>query len=134
MKLRVLVLTVAISLLLYFSASAAGIDVESMSVDELLELKDSINKRLEELGEANTLLYPGSYVAGRELNPGDYTVALSLDFPNEYGWCYIAVYEDESMAKSLLNRLVEADVPQHVHLDDNNMLFVQDSPVVLKKQ
>lgn len=137
MKLRVLVLTVIISLLLCFTASAANIDIESMSVDELLELKDSIDKRLEELGENGIILYHGySKVGDGQLESGSYVV--ELDTQHEYNLPFgtVFVYKDEASlkGKSLYSVSVDEDKIKQIFLEDGNVIEVANHSVVLKKQ
>ena len=137
MKLRVLVLTVVISLLLCFSANAANIDIESMSVDELLELKDSIDKRLEELGENGIILYHGySKVGDGQLESGSYIVELDTQHEYDLPFGTVFVYKNETSlnGKSLYSVSVDEDKIKQIFLEDGNVIEVANHSVVLKKQ
>ena len=63
------------------SAAVAGIDISGLSSEELIELREEIDNKLFDNGEADTI-NPGIYIVGKDIKPGTYELsskAIDLD-------------------------------------------------------
>lgn len=87
---------VILSFLLAFSGSAfaEGIDMEAMSTDELLALREQLSAEINErLGDDNALIGDGVYVAGVDIKPGMYQITCAAAFDGRE--FYINLFESK---------------------------------------
>lgn len=76
-------ITLSLIFLLAFSGSAfaEGIDMEAMSTDALLALREQLSAEINErLGDDNALIGDGVYVAGVDIKPGMYQITCAAAF------------------------------------------------------
>lgn len=62
------------------SAYASSIDIDSMTMDELIELRDAITKKINSsYGEGAETIYQGQYAVGKTIKPGRYIIVFYKD-------------------------------------------------------
>ncbi len=81
MKKVIAMLLVSLLAFCTVAAAAEGIDVTSMSTDELLALREKLNTEINDrLGDDNALIGDGVYVAGVDIKPGMYQITCAAAF------------------------------------------------------
>lgn len=130
---------------------AADVDLDSMTADELIELKVEIDKRLIELGVGN-VISPGWYVVGKDIREGRFTFyatedckALSSD-PNTGHVSFVLFEDEESILKFDMEKVVtvgdarfdfienEALSPFSVTLEEGQCLVIEDGSAIVEEQ
>ena len=89
-------ITLSLIFLLAFSGSAfaEGIDMEAMSTDALLALREQLSDEINErLGDDNALIGDGVYVAGVDIKPGMYQITCAAAFDDRE--FYINLFESK---------------------------------------
>lgn len=89
-------ITLSLIFLLAFtgSAFAEGIDMEAMSTDALLALREQLNAEINErLGDDNALIGDGVYVAGVDIKPGMYQITCAAAFDDRE--FYVNLFESK---------------------------------------
>lgn len=104
-------------------AFAEDIDVDSMTLDELVILR---NKVVMEIRErlSDTLIdniYPGKYVVGIDIEEGIYLITGMTSDPSFMMWLY---EESDSKLKALFNKKIEKDDFYCLQLRNNMVLEV----------
>ena len=85
-----------------FSGIAESIDLDSMSAYELFELQLKVQEKLYEVDPASGfILYPGTYVVGRDLKAGSYIFSVVEHLESPLNIAYISVYRNEEDFENL---------------------------------
>lgn len=82
MKWKYVMLSVLCVLIMSVSSVyAADINLEGLSVEELVQLKDEINEKIAELG-GNNVIPSGNYLVGKDIRPGKFQLTITKDCKN----------------------------------------------------
>lgn len=84
---KIICLFLVFVMVLSFSGTifAAGIDLDSMSIEELVELRDNvINKLNELLNPVNDVIGVGTYLVGRDIKEGVFAITVREDESGSY--------------------------------------------------
>ena len=82
-------------------SSASVIDLSSMSLNELYILQTNVNLEIEARSQGNnSALYPGGYVAGRDIEAGGYIITCT-EINDGNSSCCLDVFYSEDAYKSL---------------------------------
>lgn len=93
---RFFILILALFVFVGFSGHAEGIDLDSMSTFELFELQFEIQEKLYSIDPASGfILFPGSYVVGRDLKAGTYVFKVVEHLESKINRAYISFYKSE---------------------------------------
>lgn len=73
-RILAIILSAALLCICSYSFAEVDIDLEEMSYEELIELRDKIDLELHKQGSdaASNLIYEGEYIAGQNIRIGDY--------------------------------------------------------------
>ena len=118
MKKLVLFLVVLLIVALPFRSVGESIDLDSMSLEELMQLGLNVQKKIFERDEfSKGVLYPGNYKTGIDLEVGDYIIkCVSLMPENSCAW----IYHHDSSGKSLEESLLQIDESYRVRLGEGH--------------
>lgn len=112
-RLLVALLIVAIAIPVF--ASTAGIDLTTMSLEELIQLRNDVDTEISSrISSNNDTMYQGAYVAGKDIAIGRYTFTaletsyLELFDTNDNFKSYRKDYKEEDRA--YYNQMKEGDV------------------------
>lgn len=128
MKRFIAVISILLLVFWSFSAIGEGIDLSSMSEQELYELEIAIKEELASRDEfSEVILYQGEYIVGVDIPVGDYIIhALSTN--EKKAKIYHATVEDQE----LLNRWnLDPGDSARFNLTEGTMLVVSAANVVL---
>ena len=82
-KIVAIFVTIAL-LILPFYALAESIDLDSMTLDQLISLELAVQKKIYEQDPmAKCVLYPGTYIVGDDIDAGDYLVQCVSLMPDD---------------------------------------------------
>ena len=72
------------------TAFASAIDLSTMTLDELVELRKNVDTEIEnriaELSATHTLIYPSIYVVGKDIKAGEYIFTNNTDDYSQFNW------------------------------------------------
>lgn len=62
------------------TAYASSVDIDSLTMDELIKLRDAITEKINSsYGEGADTIYKGQYVVGKTIKPGQYIIVFYKD-------------------------------------------------------
>ena len=90
---RIVCLYIALTIVLCGIAFAENINIDSLSIKELLDLQSQIDHKIVDLSPyENCVLYEGKYIAGKEIEAGTYVFDCVLVQENIFDQCYVHLY------------------------------------------
>ena len=124
------------------TANASSIDLESMTTDELIELKDKIHQEIMERVQDEGIeepIYQGTYIVGEDIKPGKYVIVFRNEFEDktkrDLFRGYIKCYTNSDSAINdnyyFSDRLI-IDEECGVNLDDGNVLVIGSNYAMIK--
>lgn len=136
-------------LLLQTTCFAAEIDLQGMSVNELIALKDEINLKISELGGSN-IIPAGVYVVGRDIRAGRYifyaTVHCRTSYDETEGymdfelWTSEEAYKEQDRDKRITSGEIyydfskdRAEGPFSASLEDGQCLEIRNGSAIIEK-
>ena len=109
-----------------------AIDVSSMSLEELLQLKEEVDNEIIKRGEGNFVFLPsGRYVAGRDIAPGMYTISCYKTGDN--GFVIITVFAVGETADSYDAAYREYKIKEQAYQDAINAGEEAEMPEMFDK-
>lgn len=139
-KLICIILSVVFIFGMVDSAFAADVDMSSMSIEDLVSLRDSLNEEIYSRsgGTMDDMIYAGTYVAGKDIKAGIYTITNTRD-------SYLTIYVFESMdaynayeqdSSKTEGRLSHGECNMgntlNVNLDDGNVMCIRRGEGICK--
>ncbi len=130
-------LVYVVSVILCGMAVAEGIDLDSLSVKELLDLQTQLDHKIVELSPyENCVLYEGKYIAGKEFEPGTYVFDCVSVRENTFHQCYVHLYcLDKDTGEYVENETIWGanlylDEKLSATLEENDMIEIEDGILV----
>ena len=98
MKLRILTIAIATAVLFSLtSCFSEGIDLDSLSETELVDLQFAVQSKIFELDPlSNLVFYPGHYIVGKDIEPGTYLIMPIKNVDSKWDQDFFDVYVYES--------------------------------------
>ena len=129
MKRFIAVISILLLVFWSFSALGEGIDLSSMSEQELYELDIAIKEELASRDEfSEVILYPGDYSIGSDIPSGDYIIH-SLDNNDKQVWVYLV---EAGTIDSILTRgVIEPGDNLRFLLEEPNCFRIVNGAVIL---
>lgn len=126
MKAQKFSITVCLLIILcmILGASAADpINIDSMSTDELIDLRNNIDAILLKRNDSGIIkLDIGQYKVGTDIEPGTYYIATEMD---EDGSIDVGIYESESSFIEIYKKRIFATTPpEKILLQEGNVLGI----------
>lgn len=122
-------------------ANAEGIDIDSLSVKELLDLQTKIDHKIVELSPyEDCILYEGKYIVGKEIEAGTYVLDCVYARENVFHQCFVRLnYFDDSKGEYVVYETdwganLYTDEKYSVTLKENDMIDVDDGILVAHKR
>lgn len=133
--LLVCLLAVCVAAPVYADGEAAAIDLEAMSLEELLELHTRLDAEIDaRIGCYQSTICDGLYVAGKSIKPGTYMITCTEVYNN---WMYVTLFGNEEdyttysadMYNNVKLRLAQESVDAAgksviVHLEDGMVMDI----------
>lgn len=114
------------------SSLAEEVDLESMSLDQLIALDLRIEQKIFELDSmSNSALYPGRYVAGSDVEPGEYLFQCVSLMP---GRNFASIRRLDANTKELDLELLDLEESYRLRFDEGEMLDLENGVVVFLKK
>lgn len=120
------------------SVCAASVDIDSMTMDELIELRDAITNKINSgYGEGAETIYHGHYVVGETIKPGQYVLVFYKDTTVNKNYTAGEVVISEN-TESFNNRDYISDhffdfgEECYVDLKDGMVMFLNYAPAVIR--
>lgn len=131
MKKFVAIVSILLLLFCHFSAVGEGIDLKSLSVEELSVLSDRITQEMFDRGVIFEEDLPfGKYVVGKDIRAGTYTLEFSNVVPQLRP--YVLVFESVDSKHKVLNEGIYADTSVQVTLEDGMLLEIRSGVADVK--
>lgn len=126
---KVFVVAIAITMLLSISAFADGMNVEKMSLEELISLRETIDSEIQtRLGFSDDIIGSGYYVVGEDIKAGKYELqcVLAQNGEDPYEQCHLAIGDSADDDAETLFEYSNVQVGQQVmiELKDKNVLAI----------
>ena len=124
--MKKIIVAIVVMILLSVSAVAIGenigLDLSTYTLDELLEIRDSINSEINErlVGTSSEEMYQGEYVVGVHIKSGAYLLGGASD--NDYFSFFL--YNDEVEGEIICNESLSYGDQYYIELTDGMMLEV----------
>lgn len=139
---RALISLLVIFTLFTTTAYASSIDLESMTTDELIELKDKIYQEIMERVQDEGVeepIYQGTYIVGEDIKPGKYVIVFRNEFEDktkrDLFRGYIKCYTNQDAAindNCYFSDLLIIDEECGIDLEDGNVLVVASNYAMIK--
>lgn len=128
MKKFIAVISILALLFCLVSAFAEGIDLTSMSKQELIELEIAIKEELAQRDPfSEIVLYPGKYVVGKDMLASDY-IFHGLDNNKQEAYIFI---RDSETDKTISKGHVKPGENMRFELEEGIYVQIDDAPVIL---
>lgn len=133
--LLVCLLSICVAAPVYADGETATIDLEAMSLEELLELHTRLDAEIDaRIGCDQSTICDGLYVAGKSIKPGTYMITCTEVYNN---WMYVTLFGNEEdyttysadMYNNVKLRLAQESVDAAgksviVHLEDGMVMDI----------
>ena len=130
--------TVLFVLVLLFTSwsYAETMDLESLTLEELVDLSIRINEMIFERDQLNhNVLYPGTYIVGEDLDPGTYVFqCLKVDGGVNTKVKYGIDGEESILNDHDSNSYLEEGEVYQAKLEDNYYVRIEDGIVMAQKR
>lgn len=130
---KLLIVLLVICTLFTVTAYASPVDFESMTTDELIDLRDALNAEIaNRIGNDDTLIYVGRYVVGEDIRAGRYVINFlskedSLD--TEYGTVVIYYTEEDDRSMTMNKDVLYFPLGEegYIELSDGNVVYIKET-------
>lgn len=140
---KALIALLVIFTLFTTTAYASSIDLESMTTDELIELKNKIHQEIMERMQDEDIeepIYQGTYIVGEDIKPGKYVLVFrNSDFDKKdsdrFFGCGISCYqnsENYDNDNAIFHELLDYDEERGIVLDDGMILVIRSNYGLIK--
>lgn len=111
---------------------AEEIDIDSMSLDQLIALDLRIEQKIYEMDSlSNSVLYPGRYIAGSDIETGEYLFRCVSFMP---GRNLASIRKLDANTKELDLELLDLEESYRLRFDEGEMLDLENGVVVFLKK
>lgn len=120
------------------SAYATSVDIDSMTMDELIELRDAITKKINSsYGEGAETIYHGRYIVGETIKPGQYILVFYKDATvnKSYTSGEVMIAEDTESFNNwdyISDNFFHFGEECYVDLKDGMVMFLNYAPAVIR--
>lgn len=120
------------------SAYASSVDIDSMTMDELIELRDAITKKINSsYGEDAETIYHGRYIVGKTIKPGQYILVFYKDATvnKSYTSGEVMIAEDTESYDNrdyISDNFFDFGEECYVDLKDGMVMFLNYAPAIIR--
>lgn len=142
MKRAVQALVVSFILILTSVAFSESVDFDSYNLEELLRLRNEIDRKIESFLRKNEYqtIYSGLYESGRDIASGEYILTnISDDYSSGFlllddmeHYLQFQQNTDLSLVKQVI-QMIKPNVSMHIRLDENDVLFISPGLYSIRK-
>lgn len=135
---KTLIVLLVIFTLFTTTAYASSVDLESMTTDELIELRNQIVQEINSrLGFDESKIYIGEYVVGQDIKAGDYIIVFEKNdnVERDVGGGYISLYENKEDAdrhKACVSQSYYFGEECYIKLSDGMVMSISYSSGTIK--
>lgn len=135
---KILIVLLVICTLFTTTVYASSVELESMTTDELIELRNQIVQEINNrLGFDESKIYIGDYVVGEDIKAGDYIIVFEKNdnVERETGGGYISLYtnqEDYDRRKSCFSQSYYFGEECYIKLKDGMVMCISYSSGTIK--
>lgn len=137
MKRRTIILTVALATSMIYSptyaADTTGLNLDSMSVEDLVALRDTINAKIGEKGGDN-VLPQGTYEVGKDIKAGSFKVTCCAGYDMSCFNVYSSKEDHDNLENAVQDSVsYDGGDSAMINLDDGEYLDVTWGSAVIEE-